>query len=396
MPITAKTPTPARSGSLDGVRALAALGVLVYHCSVATRFNDRVAYRSLYAGAIISNLGQFCVCIFFALSGYLLFREFLDGILFDRVNVQVRQYLARRFLRIYPAYWAALLGFVLLIGAGGLHGSIIGLVTLTEGSLNRSAPRTGLGVSWTLYIEVAFYVMLPILCATLRRVCLGRPLAARVRIVTTTLLSLVALSMLWVHWAYRPGATDLRLKSAIFTYLTWLVAGMLLALLMSWHSESRGLPGPVRWLSSHPWLCWAGALALNLLISMNQTFVNFNETRSDVQIRLLLQGVGAFLILVPLVFGPAGSRLPSALGTRWIAGIGVVSYGVYLWHETFIQALTTHVTFSDRAMGLVAIIAIILPSSLLVGWISHRFLEKPMLALAPSRVSGTEPQQQPS
>ncbi len=47
---------------------------------------------------------------FFVLSGYLLFRPFLDG------AVDLRAYAIRRVLRVWPAYLLALVGCALLLG----------------------------------------------------------------------------------------------------------------------------------------------------------------------------------------------------------------------------------------------------------------------------------------
>src|SRR5581483_8951223 len=85
-------PIPDRNDALDGLRAVACLMVFVYH----------VGYAQLRPPLVF--LGFTGVHVFFVLSGYLLFRPFLPGLLGERPLPDWRRYAIRRFLRIYPAY----------------------------------------------------------------------------------------------------------------------------------------------------------------------------------------------------------------------------------------------------------------------------------------------------
>jgi peptidoglycan/LPS O-acetylase OafA/YrhL len=100
------------------------------------------------------------------------------------------------------------------------------------------------------------------------------------------------------------------------------------------------------------------------------------------QVRIGLQGVAAFLLLLPLVLGTRASRFHSMISSRRLAWVGVVSYGVYLWHQAIIRETIKHTNFSSDLFGYMQLMAIVLPVSILIGWISFRFLERPMLSLA--------------
>ena len=78
-----------RLPQLDAIRGLAAVLVLVYHVQYVTGVD--LVPRPIAAG------GSSGVGIFFVLSGYLLFRPFLNG------AVDLRSYAVRRVLRIWPA-----------------------------------------------------------------------------------------------------------------------------------------------------------------------------------------------------------------------------------------------------------------------------------------------------
>jgi len=85
-----------RFPAFDGVRALAALMVVVYH---AVFFNT---FFSAPGGSVLGTLNA-GVWIFFVTSGFLLYLPFAAAHLRDGAPVDVRGYATRRIARIYPA-----------------------------------------------------------------------------------------------------------------------------------------------------------------------------------------------------------------------------------------------------------------------------------------------------
>ncbi len=101
---------PTRLDTLDGYRAIAALGVLVYHTAGWVGFMSPQE-----PGAhLIDNLGNFGVAVFFVISGFLLFRPFVLASLTGTSPPETAPFYIRRALRIYPAYWLALIGWALV------------------------------------------------------------------------------------------------------------------------------------------------------------------------------------------------------------------------------------------------------------------------------------------
>lgn len=83
---------------LDGLRAVAAMLVLVFH----------VVQQTGHVPRPIRDLSLEGIAIFFVLSGFLLYRPFARSRLKGEGLPSVKAYARRRLLRIVPAYWAAL------------------------------------------------------------------------------------------------------------------------------------------------------------------------------------------------------------------------------------------------------------------------------------------------
>ena len=161
-----------RHHSLDGIRALACLMVLVVH--VATETGDSLAPGPV--GALLSA-AVMGVPLFFALSGVLLYRPWARAALDGTRGPDTRSYLWRRVMRIFPAYWVVAV-VALLLYAGEHLASVrhwAEVLTLTfpfnTSPHWRGPGPEGLGQMWSLSVEVAFYLTLPLFAVFLARPC---------------------------------------------------------------------------------------------------------------------------------------------------------------------------------------------------------------------------------
>ena len=144
----------------DGVRALAALMVVLYH---SVFFNtDFLTPGGAFLGTL--NAG---VWIFFVTSGCLLYLPFAASHLADATAVNPRGYAVRRLARVYPAYWLVLAFFTFIvprINIYGLHGFLLH-TTLTQTYVHINPFVDGLPPAWSLVVEISFYLFLPFYAA---------------------------------------------------------------------------------------------------------------------------------------------------------------------------------------------------------------------------------------
>lgn len=158
---------------LDGLRAIACLGVLIYHLNVISagigvwgpvyNIHDIVGTLTFISQAL-GNSGHSGIYLFFVLSGFLLFLPYAKSLLFDSPWPSLRRFYLRRIFRIVPAYYATVFLVALFLHPAFLHAShwhdLWLLLTFRMG-LSLSGQLNG--VFWTLAIEFQFYLLLPIL-----------------------------------------------------------------------------------------------------------------------------------------------------------------------------------------------------------------------------------------
>jgi peptidoglycan/LPS O-acetylase OafA/YrhL len=166
-PNLAPPPGNPRFPLIDSMRAIAALSVFAGH--TVTGVYAVTAHPTLFLWAV--QLSYEGVAIFFLISGFLLYRPFLTARR-DGKSLRLVEYGKRRVLRIVPAYWVAL---TIFIAAGWVSGVTAGnwwIFYLFGQIYSPVNIGHGIGVAWTLCIEVTFYAALPVfvlLCARLAR-----------------------------------------------------------------------------------------------------------------------------------------------------------------------------------------------------------------------------------
>lgn len=332
----------------DSLRAIAAISVLLVHASLFTGpLQSDHWWRGLIAHLDIG------VTIFFLISGFLLYRPMVAARQVGAPRTALSLYARRRFLRIAPAYWFALT--VLTIFAG-LHGAFSGNwwvyyglfqdypVYTPTGGCATDLFRCGIAPTWSLAVEVGFYIVLPFFA-------LGMAwLTSRLRVIHWLFVELVVLALLaavsfWIQ--NDQAATDLHVW-LFFSPLGrawWFALGMVLAVLSVRVQERGSAPRPLRWIGEHPTLCWVVALSLYalaalVLIDPVPTLAGRVVTRAQYLTQYFLFGVIALFLLLPAVFGDNHSGLPRrVLGHPVIAWLGLISYGIFLWHFPILEAL---------------------------------------------------------
>jgi peptidoglycan/LPS O-acetylase OafA/YrhL len=331
------------------LRAFAAFLVFIHHLG----FNTGRTF-TWWGGGVLDHL-DVGVPVFFAISGFLLYRPHVMAALDDGVSPDLVRYYQRRAVRIYVPWWLAFLGTALVFDVAAsmrqwpLH---LGLVHIYSGETF----FTGVTQSWTLAVEVTFYLLLPAYAAGLRRLVQGRPVDHRGLILLGGTIGLYLISVLYRLAVYAtdfssqvvvlPGADDRpEVAGEIATYwlpgmLDYFAIGMAAAVIAVW-AERRDTVRPLAAaLGTRPWLWW-GVAALSLVFVSNQLRLPRGLDRgawTSEMYEQFLYGVIAACLLVPAVF--AGERRwLRPLATRPLVWCGAISYGFYLWHVQIIEAV---------------------------------------------------------
>ncbi len=384
----APPPGHPRFPMLDGVRAIAALAVVVLHVSDRSGFSQHEIVGALTARL---NVG---VALFFVLSGFLLYRPFVATRVDGRPASTVAHYLRRRALRILPGYWVAL-----AVTAG------VGWVTFTLGwwryafflqPYNIYSLFSGINPAWTLAIEVLFYISLPLWVVVARRLLAGRPRAAQLR---AELWAVAALALFGI--AFRAAAALIENTSLwVISYpahLAWFAGGMGLALLSLW-LEDRPAPRLLRPLIASPAACWGAALLAYLLAAYASGLprgLGSSPTPLENVVGHVLYLVVAVLVALPAVVSTERSAgiapgvsaaIRGLLGHPLALWLGAISYGIFLYHDPFLDWLIGR-GFLDSAPGLpyLDLMIVVVGGSILMGAASYYLVERPFLRLKDPR-----------
>ncbi|MFC6011415.1 acyltransferase family protein [Nocardia lasii] len=298
---------------------MAALGVLVTHVAFQTG-----TAATPVIGPILERFDM-AVAVFFALSGFLLWRPHAAAARgFGRAPTTVR-YLLHRVARVLPAYWVVVV-FVLLLLPGAAQTANLRVWVSNLHLLQVFVPLTltdGLTQMWSLSVEMAFYLVLPLLAWSVVRL---RGRAARWRV--PVLCGLIAVSLTWNLWPI-PTPEAIHADNWLPGYLPWFAAGMVLAELVY-----LVRPG-ARWarVLSNQRLMWAVALVA-LLASATEFGGPAGLERAhpwQYAMKIVLGTILAFCLLAPLVIHTRDTS------HRWLesstaAILGRWSYGIFLWH----------------------------------------------------------------
>jgi peptidoglycan/LPS O-acetylase OafA/YrhL len=351
----------------ESLRAVAALMVLVYHVGLGSGITESESW-----GRVVHHFNA-GVAVFFVISGFLLYRPFVASRLLGKPPPATVRYAKRRALRIVPGYWVALTALALFPGLPGVFTSdwwrFYGFMQV----YNTATAFQGLKPAWSLCVEVSFYVLLPIYAWVMWRTQRGRPLRAQVR------TELILLAVLWVGtfvngliFTGRVGAIDPS-KSLLFTlpfHLDWFALGMSLALISAALDINGSRPRIVAFIEEHPLMIWLVGGALWVLTTI---------PRGDPgMIHHIGSGFFGLVLVLPAVFGD-GKSPHRILASAPLAWLGLISYGIFLWHQPFVDWLWANGidTFGEGVIGFSALLLATLAIGILLGAFSYYVVEKP-------------------
>ena len=335
-----------RENNFDLIRLLAALQVVVMHTSI--HLNINLFY---FKNIFVYFPG---VVIFFIISGFLIYGAFQS-------NQNLKRYFKNRFLRLYPALWCCFAVTVILLFSfhildfsslfktefwAWIAAQLTFFQFFTPDILRGWGVGTPNGSLWTIPVETQFYILLPILVLTLKKIPFN------IRIISVFIISM-ALNMIV---GTGETLTEKLFGVSIFPYLFWFLIGVFFR--HNWGRMQNLFKGKaLYWLIAY----FAYILIFGEWLNLYMPYYNTN-----------LIGVVSYLIL-------AGLTISTAFTTPKLSNKLLkhndISYGVYLYHMLIVNSFVT-LNIKNDFWILITVIAI----TCLLAWLSWIFIEKPALS----------------
>jgi peptidoglycan/LPS O-acetylase OafA/YrhL len=340
----------AHDSALDGLRAVAVLLVVVHHW--------------IAPGVPGFDFGLTGVRLFFALSGFLITRILLDArdaiaagdTTFKHV---VRSFYARRALRIFPLYYAAL-AVLWIADASHVRSEIVWHATYSTSLLVAHLDHWIGAPShfWSLSVEEQFYLFWPwvMLCTPSRwsaRVC----------------VLVFAAGPLWRTIGVLENAPHFVLLHTLPGCLDALGAGAILA-----HTRRRTTP------SAGDRVAWSMLIAGSVILALSWVSVRGTDLEWLPRLVSAQRGMGWSLVLASLVghASRGAGPFPRMLSPRPLAYVGRVSYAIYVVHPLMPQIFArVGIVPTSRPLQLLLWAVV----TLALSGLSWRYFEGPINAL---------------
>lgn len=345
--------------ALDGLRAVAIVGVLVFHALPG-------ALRGGFTG----------VDVFFVLSGYLITSVILHDI--RGGSFSMREFYLRRIQRLLPnavltVLFTLALASVALLPSQAVRLAKHGLWTIFNlsnlyiwrsvgGYWGESAASVPLLHTWSLAVEEQFYLLFPVTLLFLSR--------RRHLFKVTVLLSLASLAASIYGTATHPVSTFYFLPTRAWEPL---IGAALATFMVSARKDQ-----PLRSFQRSPLIeftGWAG------LATIAAGFFFITDANRFPGVVALIPTMGALAVLISVAGGETG--LARLLAAPSPVIVGKLSYSLYLWHWPLIVIAREYAYLTDRSqqtwtlMGAAAGVAL----SVIAYWV----VERPLRRRSPGR-----------
>lgn len=404
---------------LDGLRAAACLAVVLHHIIYQIAlpqhwsglWNPRGKVQVILAALLTS--GSAGVILFFLLSSFLLFLPFANALLFDGQWPSLSRFYIRRFFRIVPGYYAAIILMVLFFHPELLQAAHRGiLLEFFTFSMGTNVPDLLNGPFWTMAVEFQFYMLLPLIAWVFSLIVRRGTLRWRITKLIACLLVMLGWGLLARWWGLFISPSAIGFPQNILAalhpyyygdngkYFEAFAVGMLLALLYVYIQNSpKGETLRRKLQHWSPWMFLAGLfivcfLAIYIFVTYDThygagtafPFLNPYRTMLD-QIYSEWQSIGYALgyglCMCALLYNTGQIKRPFEWPVlRWI---GLFSYSLYMWHLpllfVFMNIMNTQFKGVAHSVEFIALFAwvffVIFPVSLTL----YRWIEMPGMRL---------------
>ncbi len=390
---------PSRIAGADGMRALAALGVMLSHIFQRLAM-EQEGWLNTTQGIMLN--GAYGVTIFFILSGMLLSLPFWRAYLTGAPRPSLRHYARRRAARIVPGFYVSLVvsfgvGFLIFDEVRSPLLRLFAGLTFTSGfHWLTFFPTEANGPLWSISLEVVSYLLMPL--AMLALFALGRRgfrfgawfwvgVFALVIAVNQVIITTITLSDDGKGWQYGNvgGAKEWVPFYNPWSFFAHFTVGVIVAGVIVWWQLRGG-----RRLWRFDVIALAGLAGLAGLVWLARFPLEPNFRHSFQSLAYLFPAL-TLVVGVALV-GMAYSRLVGRLmDNRFFRYTATVSFGIYIWHYLILH-LVSYLTKGEfeysgvhnpARFAWMAMVVIVL--SYTVATLSWKFIEKPVLNSAWAR-----------
>ena len=382
-----------RLQSIDALRGIAALGVVLYHAlmQTASAVPNNLFRWPVKLLQFVSSFGYIGVFLFFVISGFCIHLQWAKSRATQQPQaIEFSSFWQRRIRRLYPPYLIAFALFMLMAalttGINVTHFLVYDVVMhlLMLHNLDPNTCYSINGVFWTLAIEEQLYLAYFLLLFLRTRWGWG-----------PTLLVCALARVGWFlfsHAAWVTTGTGIPVPEAAASHwFTWALGAIAV-------EAAFGLIKLPKWCRN----LWIGGAAI-VLASATSTILPATQKDTlphDLAWMLMhpAWGVGFFILVNRVVEAEqawlAKVRKPGLVARsvgRVVAGaafVGVFSYSLYLTHELVIMQ-----SWSFVIKGFPPILnslLIVVPATIAFAWVFYRFCEKPYMRKTVRKVERVE------
>ncbi|MGK5732826.1 acyltransferase family protein [Streptomyces sp. URMC 124] len=325
---------------LDGLRIIAALMVVAFHLLAYDGTGWTTSVKGHFPSTyLLSYYGWLGVQLFFLISGFV--------ICMSCWGKRVGDFAISRVTRLYPAYWFAVLVTALSLW---LLPGVRDVPTLSNLAVNLTMLQDAMGVDrvdsvyWSLWVEVRFYLLFVLVAwkgITYRRLvifCLGWAVAGLFAAkVDNELLTMVVMP----------------------EHCWYFIAGIALYLIY------RFKPNALLWTI----VAGCFLLGQHFLVAAHRSNQYYAGYKAPLWPALILLA-GIFAVMAAVAVG-----LTNSITWRWLPTAGTLTYPLYLLHEDIGWIFIRH---TERRLHPYVIVAILIVGLLIVSWLVHRCIERPV------------------
>lgn len=367
------------------MRALAAYSVLAWHVWAHPVTGSRASTAAFDSDEYGIDFGflplthaldtlRVGVAMFFVLSGFLLFTPFASAILRGGPFPSIRNYAVNRTLRIIPAFWAILL----LVAIFWQHAllrhpqQLLGDMAFLQDYIPAYQPQwnTGVGImpAWSLCVEVVFYITLPLLSIAAVRLARGRGIEG-VRLALLPIVLLGGMGLVSTE-LYRSEWTNPLFETSFFTHAHWFAIGMAVAVVRILWEDGR--------LQLADW--WRRAAGAAIVLLALVAIGGYAKLELDFLEEQTLLALACGLLVATIAMPKPGSRLVRLLEWRPLVIGGLLSYGVFLWHEPIFRFYRGQGLTWDGQAGYLADLLVVGATATVFAAATYVLVERPALS----------------